>query len=99
MKQNKSNKRINSKKGPALPQDPFRAYKRGYNEGWSDGIFDVMNVVIYTLVDNEFLTDDEVNQFADRFKSVLDAIDKGNIKMADVQRVLKKEYDWSVNMR
>ena len=92
-------KRTNERKGPPIPQNPFGAYKRGYGEGFSDAINSVMNVVVFTLIDNEFMTDEEVNQFADRFKSVMDMMEKGNITLNDVKRVLKKEYDWRVDLR
>ena len=50
----------NAKRGPALPQDPFRAYRRGFDDGLSKGLNEVLNIVVYTLVDNGFLNDEEI---------------------------------------
>lgn len=79
-----------------LPQNPKRAYKRGYEDGFGDSINSTMKIVVWTLVDNDLLTEEQIHYFAKRFESVLDMIESGNIKVSDIERTLKKEYDWEV---
>ena len=79
-----------------LPNDPFKAYRKGYEDGWDDTINQVMQIVVWTLVDNEFISNEQVNEFGTRFESTLDMLNAGNITMKDIKRTLKNEYDWEV---
>lgn len=82
-----------------LPKDPLKSYNKGYEDGWSDAINQFMMIVVWVLVDNGLLTDEQVTYFGDRLKSTLEMIDSGNIDMNDVKKTLKKEYDWEVIYR
>ena len=79
-----------------LPKDPLKSYKKGYEDGWSDTINQVMQIVVWTLVDNNLLTGEQVNFFGDRFESTLDMLNDGHITINDIKKTLKKEYDWEV---
>ena len=94
-----------SKKSPftqlknEMPKEPIKAYKRGYADGYSDAISATLNLTIWTLVDNNLLSDDGVDLFHERFTKTLDMMNTDHISMADIKKTLKKEYDWKVNVK
>ena len=79
-----------------LPSDPLKAYRMGHANGFDDAIDSAMNIMVWTLADNELMTNEEIEIFVDRFKAMLDTIEVGNMSLSDIKRVLKKEYDLSV---
>lgn len=80
-----------------LPSDPLKAYRMGHADGFDDAIDSAMNIMVWTLADNEFMNSEEIGVFVDRFKSMLNTIEVGNISLSDIKKTLKKDYDIVVN--
>lgn len=80
-----------------LPSDPLRAYRMGHADGFDDAIDSAMNIMVWTLADNEFMNSEEIGVFVDRFKSMLNTIEVGNMSLSDIKKTLKKDYDIVVN--
>lgn len=79
-----------------LPSDPLKAYRMGHSDGFDDAIDSAMNIMVWTLADNEFMSNEEIETFVDRFKAMLNTIESGNMSLSDIKRVLKKDYDLTV---
>lgn len=71
----------------------------GHADGFDDAIDSAMNIMVWTLADNEFMNSEEIGVFVDRFKSFLNTIEDGNMSLSDIKRTLKKEYDITVNFK
>lgn len=69
----------------------------GHADGFDDAIDSAMNIMVWTLADNEFMNSEEIGVFVDRFKSMLNTIEVGNISLSDIKKTLKKDYDIVVN--
>jgi len=82
-----------------LPSDPLRAYRMGASDGYTDGLSVATMLIVWTLIDNQFITDDQLVEFQGRFNKTLDMVNEGFITMSDIKRTLKKEYDWEIDMR
>lgn len=80
-----------------LPSDPLKAYRMGHADGFDDAIDSAMNIMVWTLADNEFMNSEEIGVFVDRFKSMLNTIEVGNMSLSDIKKTLKKDYDIVVN--
>lgn len=80
-----------------LPSDPLKAYRMGHADGFNDAIDSAMNIMVWTLADNEFMNSEEIGVFVDRFKSMLNTIEVGNMSLSDIKKTLKKDYDIVVN--
>lgn len=80
-----------------LPTDPLKAYRMGHADGFDDAIDSAMNIMVWTLADNEFMSNDEIEIFVERFKSMLNTIEVGNMTLTDIKKTLKKDYDITVN--
>lgn len=80
-----------------LPTDPLKAYRMGHADGFDDAIDSAMNIMVWTLADNGFMNNDEIEIFVDRFKSMLNTIEVGNMTLTDIKKTLKKDYDITVN--
>ena len=50
-----------------IPNDPMKAYRMGSHDGWEDGLNTTMNLVVWTLVDNELLSNEMMQIFQQRF--------------------------------
>lgn len=81
-----------------LPTDPLKAYRMGHADGFDDAIDSAMNIMVWTLADNGFMSNDEIEIFVERFKSMLNTIEVGNMSLTDIKKTLKKDYDLVVNM-
>ena len=82
-----------------LPSDPLKAYRMGHADGFDDAIDSAMNIMVWTLADNEFMNSEEIGVFVDRFKSMLNTIEVGNMSLSDIKRTLKRDYDITVNFK
>lgn len=82
-----------------LPSDPLRAYRMGHADGFDDAIDSAMNIMVWVLADNEFMNNEEIEIFVERFKSFLHTIEGGNMSLTDIKRTLKRDYDITVNMK
>lgn len=80
-----------------LPTDPLKAYRMGHADGFDDAIDSAMNIMVWTLADNGFMSNDEIEIFVERFKSMLNTIEVGNMTLTDIKKTLKKDYDITVN--
>lgn len=80
-----------------LPTDPLKAYRMGHADGFDDAIDSAMNIMVWTLADNGFMNNDEIEIFVERFKSMLNTIEVGNMTLTDIKKTLKKDYDITVN--
>lgn len=69
----------------------------GHADGFDDAIDSAMNIMVWTLADNEFMNSEEIGVFVDRFKSMLNTIEVGNMSLSDIKKTLKKDYDIVVN--
>ena len=69
----------------------------GHADGFNDAIDSAMNIMVWTLADNEFMNSEEIGVFVDRFKSMLNTIEVGNMSLSDIKKTLKKDYDIVVN--
>ena len=81
-----------------IPNDPLRAYRMGSADGWEDGLNTTMNLVVWTLVDNELLSAEMMEVFHARFIKTLDMVNEGYMTMYDIKKSLKHEYDWEVHL-
>ena len=81
-----------------MPSDPYKAYRMGHSDGFTDGLVSTMVLVVWTLRDNEFLNNDEVKAFMDRYKSTLETINSRNMNIDDIRKSLKKEYNLKVSI-
>lgn len=82
-----------------LPTDPLKAYRMGHADGFDDAIDSAMNIMVWTLADNGFMSNDEIEIFVERFKSMLNTIEVGNMTLTDIKKTLKKDYDLVVNFK
>ena len=93
----------NKKKSPLskiqLPNDPLKAYRMGSHDGWEDGLNTTMNLVVWTLVDNELLSSEMMEVFHKRFMKTLEMVNEGYMTMYDIKKCLKHEYDWTVELK
>lgn len=71
----------------------------GHADGFDDAIDSAMNIMVWTLADNEFMNSEEIGVFVDRFKSMLNTIEVGNMSLSDIKRTLKRDYDITVNFK
>ena len=71
----------------------------GHADGFDDAIDSAMNIMVWVLADNEFMNNEEIEIFVERFKSFLNTIEDGNMSLSDIKRTLKKEYDITVNFK
>jgi uncharacterized protein YaeQ len=71
----------------------------GHADGFDDAIDSAMNIMVWTLADNEFMNNEEIETFVDRFKSFLNTIEEGNMSLTDIKRTLKRDYDITVNLK
>lgn len=71
----------------------------GSHDGWEDGLNTTMNLVVWTLVDNELLSAELMEVFHQRFMKTLDMVNEGYMTMYDIKKCLKKEYDWTVELK
>lgn len=71
----------------------------GHADGFDDAIDSAMNIMVWVLADNEFMNNEEIEIFVERFKSFLNTIEDGNMSLSDIKRTLKKEYDITVNLK
>lgn len=82
-----------------LPTDPLKAYRMGHADGFDDAVDSAMNLMVWVLADNEFMNNEEIETFVDRFKSFLNTIEEGNMSLTDIKRTLKRDYDITVNLK
>lgn len=71
----------------------------GHSDGFTDAIDSAMNLMVWVLADNEFMNNEEIETFVDRFKSFLNTIEEGNMSLSDIKRTLKRDYDITVNFK
>lgn len=71
----------------------------GHADGFDDAIDSAMNIMVWTLADNEFMNNEEIEIFVGRFKSFLNTIEEGNMSLSDIKRTLKRDYDITVNFK
>lgn len=81
-----------------MPSDPYKAYRMGHKDGFTDGLVSTIVLVVWALRDNEFLNNEEVGLFMERYKSTLDTINSQNMTIDDVRKALKKEYNLKVHI-
>lgn len=82
-----------------LPTDPLKAYRMGHADGFNDAIDSAMNLMVWVLADSEFMNNEEIGIFVERFKSFLNTVEDGNMSLSDIKRVLKKDYDLVVKFK
>lgn len=82
-----------------LPTDPLKAYRMGHADGFTDAIDSAMNLMVWVLADSEFMNNEEIGIFVERFKSFLNTVEDGNMSLSDIKRVLKKDYDLVVKFK
>ena len=80
--------KVNPRKKPATAAD----LKKAADVGFNNGICGALTIMLYTLKDKFGTTDEELKEFADAFNYTLDSINKGYVKLKDLQKVISEEY-------
>lgn len=88
-----STKKANPRRIPRTEADCEKRFKEGVELGCHSAIA----MLVFTLVDSEFLTNDDVHEFSKRFQSTVECVAKGNLKIKDLELILFEEYDWKVD--
>ena len=71
----------------------------GHSDGFYDAEIATLNLVILTMLDNEFIKAEKVSVFMERFKSMLATINSKNMDINDVKKILKKDYDIRLSIK
>lgn len=86
--------KINPCKIPRTEADCERRFKDGIDMGCHAAIA----MLVFTLVDNGFMNNEEVCAFNKRFMSTVECVGKGNLKIKDLEQIPYNEYDWKVDL-
>lgn len=88
----KNNKQKSPKSIPRTQQDVDRAFQKGHEQGFQEGIKGGLVIMIYTLKDKFGAEDMQLKEFSDAYNYVCDSLARDYIKTSDLQVVLKEEY-------
>ncbi len=72
--------------------------KKAERQGRHDGIAFTLTVLLYVLADKFNANDEQLNEINRWFILNVSAIESGEIKYADMVKVLKEEYGWTVTL-
>lgn len=87
--------KVNPRSRPATAVD----VKRAKEDGFAEGICGALTIMLYTLMDKFGASDEELKEFADAFNYTLDGINRGYVKIKDLERVIKEDYGVSVEVK
>lgn len=87
MKKMKS--KINPRKIPATQSDVDKAFQKGINEGVKHSIA----IFLTVLLDKFDATQDDLKQVWKHIINLSDSVEKGYVKVSDLEKVLNEEYE------
>lgn len=88
-------KSINPKKVQRTEADVRRAYDKGF----SDGLRDLLDVMVYTLGADMEMDDDWLDFFHDRFMKNMECHYKGELTTHDLRSTVYEEKGWEVQIK
>ena len=87
-------KKTNPRKIPRTQADVDKAFELGKEAGTEL----CLTLVLFTLQDRFGANDSQISEFSEAFHYTLDSLQKGYITESDLKKVLKDEYDTSVEV-
>lgn len=94
MSKGKSKGKSNPRSQPRTEAD----VRRARSEGRDEGIELTLTVMLYVLADKFGFSDEQISRASHWFNINAAAILSGDIKFAEMQKLLKDEYDWELNL-
>lgn len=84
--------KTNPRRKPATQADCRKQFEKGVQVGCHA----CLAMVIFTLVDNELMDNEQMAAFNKRFNSVVECVRNRNLDIKDLEEILVGEYNWEV---
>ena len=95
---NKKNKSRRSISLAHLPSDPLQAYTIGHSDGFNDSVKPLLTAVVFSLLDTELVTLEELDGFYNKFQRTIEMMHDGQLTMQEINQILKRDYKCTVKI-